>query len=222
MSSHRSPARPGTADIHLWRIRLTANVDRLIASLSTPELQRLGRCHGDRRMRFAISHGAMRDVLSDYLDCTPAAVPLRAEYGRAPSVPGLWLSLAHCDRLALLAVSGAPVGVDVEAVEDADDEDLLDLAEATLAPAELRRFCATPAADQPRSWLWLWVRKEAALKARGEGLADRCLRDLDVSNDRVEELTLADIDIGAGHLAATASRASNVRISLKEWTDESR
>jgi 4'-phosphopantetheinyl transferase len=190
----------------------------MIESLSAAELARLARCRGDRRTRFAISHGAMRQVLAGYLDCAPAAVPLIAQYGSAPTVPGLALSLAHCDRLALLAVSGSPVGVDVEPIENADDDDLVELAEATLAPGELRRFRTTPIVAQPRSWLRLWVRKEAVLKARGEGLTDRSLCDLDVSGDRIEELTLTDVDVGDSHVAAAAFLTANVKLHLKEWS----
>src|SRR5690349_14278544 len=124
MPSYPTLGLPGPTDVHLWRIPLSADVDRLVASLSSAELERLARCQGNRRARFAISHGAMRQVLGRYLQCAPAAVPLIAEYGTAPSVPGLCLSLAHCDRLALLAVSDTPVGVDVEAIDDADDDDL--------------------------------------------------------------------------------------------------
>lgn len=200
---------------------MSADVERLIEALSAAELERLARCHGDRRTRFAISHGAMHQVLACYLNCAPAAVPLRAEYGNAPTVPGLWLSLAHCEDLALLAVSGTPVGVDLEPIEDADDENLVELAEATLAPAELRRFHTSPAVTQPRSWLRLWVRKEAVLKARGEGLTDRSLCDLDVSEDHVEELTVTDIDVGPSHIAAGAFVNPQAKLRLEEWTDES-
>jgi phosphopantetheinyl transferase len=66
------------------------------------------------------------------------------------------------------------------------------------------------------------VRKEAVLKARGEGLGDRSLCELDVSADRVDELTLVDLDLGPSHLAAAAITPPAVQITLKDWIDESR
>jgi 4'-phosphopantetheinyl transferase len=222
MPPHPALALPGSSDIHLWRIALSADVARLVPSLSAAELVRLARCQGDRRPRFVTSHGAMRQVLARYLQCAPADVPLIAEYGHAPTVPGLSLSLAHCDDVALLAVSGTSVGVDIEPADAGVDDDLSELAEATLARAELERFHETPVWERPRSWVRLWVRKEAVLKARGEGLTDRTLCDLDVSEDGVDELTVADVDVGAGHVAAAASAARNPQIRMEEWIDESR
>ncbi len=129
--------------------------------------------------------------------------------------------LAHCEQLALFAVAVTPVGVDVEATNRVAD-DLRELAEATLSPAELRQFLTTPPQDQARTWLRSWVRKEAVLKARREGLDRRSLRELDVSADRVEELTLVDLDLGPSHVAAAALTPPAARITLRDWTDDSR
>jgi hypothetical protein len=54
-----------------------------------------------QRDRFAISHGAMRQVVGRYLGCDAAEVPIDSCYGVPPRVAGLQLSLAHCDDLAL-------------------------------------------------------------------------------------------------------------------------
>ena len=80
----------------------------------------------------------------------------------------LWGSLARSGDVAAVAVSTAPVGVDVER----RTEELPDPG-AVLAPGE-------DAADV----LLAWVRKEAALKAAGVGLLDDPRR-LDVSRDDV-------------------------------------
>jgi 4'-phosphopantetheinyl transferase len=57
-----------------------------------------------------------------------------------------------------------PVGLDVEELRDLSDLDRL--AEHALSPAERTR----PPADA-RAFLTIWTRKEALLKATGEGLA---------------------------------------------------
>src|SRR6266511_4325494 len=135
-------ARPTARDVHVGRSEVLGDADRHVASLSPGEHGRLERLCVEQRDRFAISHGAIRQVLGAYLGCAPADVPLES------------------------------------------------LGEATLSPAELRQFLMTPSEDQPRAWLRSWVRKEAVLKARREGLGDRSLCELDVSDDHVGELVL--------------------------------
>jgi 4'-phosphopantetheinyl transferase len=215
-------APPTARDVHVWRIELLGDAERYVASLSPGEHIRLERLRGEQRDRFAISHGAMRQVLGAYLGCAPADVPLESPSGQPPSIVGLELSLTHCDRLALLAVALTPVGVDVEATRHVASDELAELAEATLAPAELRQFLMTPSEDQTRAWLRSWVRKEAVLKARREGLGDRSLSELDVSADRVGDLTLVDLDVGPSHLAAAAVTPPAARVALKDWSGDSR
>ena len=169
-----------------------------------------------------MSHGAMRQVLGAYLGCAPAEVPLESPDGQPPTMAGLELSLTHCGRLALLAVAITPVGVDVEATSNVEADDLAELAKATLTPAEMGQFRVTPPEDQARAWLRAWVRKEAVLKARGKGLGDRSLCELDVSGDRVDGLTLVDLDLGSSHLAAAAITPPAVQVTLKDWIEQPR
>jgi len=214
-------ARPTARDVHVWRIELLRDADRYVAWLSPTEHRRLERLDGTPRERFAVSHGAMRQILGAYLGCRPVDVPVEAPYGQRPRLAGLQLSLAHCDRLALLAVAVTPVGVDVEATADAATDDLLALAEATLTPAEMRRLLATPPDERARVWLRSWVRKEAVVKAAGEGFRDRSPVDLDVSAYRVGGLILTDLDVGVGHMAAAAITPPAVRIAVRDWIAES-
>jgi len=214
-------ARPTARDVHVWRIELLGDADRHVASLSPGEHGRLERLCGEQRDRFAISHGAIRQVLGAYLGCAPADVPLESLSGQPPSMVGLELSLTHCDDLALFAVAVTPVGVDIEATSRVGSDDLEELGEATLSPAELRQFLMTPSEDQPRAWLRSWVRKEAVLKARREGLGDRSLCEVDVSDDHVGELVLVDLEVGSSHVGAAAITPPAARITLKDWIGQS-
>jgi len=206
----------------VWRIELIGDADRYVGSLSPGERARHARLDGAPRDRFAISHGAMRQVLGTYLTRAARDVPLESLSGRPPSVPGLDLSLTHCDELALLAVALDRVGVDIEATNDIEPGELRELADATLSPPELTQLLMTPPNEQARAWLRFWVRKEAVLKARGEGVGDRPLNHVDVSADRVADLTLVDVDVGPGHLAAAAMTPPATRVVLRDWIDRSR
>lgn len=101
----------------------------------------------------------------------PAARVLRTR-GAAPAVEGaaLHVSVAHGGAWVAVAVSAlAPVGVDVEPLTRALEVGAL--AEQILAPAE-RDLLATVEGDDARrrALLVWWTRKEAVLKATGDGL----------------------------------------------------
>lgn len=124
---------------------------------------------------------------------------------RGSDALGLGLSLSRADEhLALGVVRGRDVGVDLE-VEDAAAFTAYD--EVVLHPQE-----ASPETVEGRTRLW--VRKEACLKLMGRGL------ELDPRSIRVDvgptvdvegaAVTLADLDLGDGLIAAVAVAGSTV------------
>jgi 4'-phosphopantetheinyl transferase len=77
-------------------------------------------------------------------------------------------SLSRAGRRLVLAVSGAPVGVDVERLDRSTDLEVTRIAFADDERAELE---ALPPDDRAGAFLACWTRKEALLKALGHGLA---------------------------------------------------
>ncbi|HLF16163.1 MAG TPA: SDR family NAD(P)-dependent oxidoreductase, partial [Candidatus Thermoplasmatota archaeon] len=76
----------------------------------------------------------------------------------------LWLSLTHRDDLAIAALSVAPLGIDLETVEDRPKSFL----EEAFGLAELKTLLAS---QEPRvEAACMWAAKEAALKRAGTGL----------------------------------------------------
>ena len=74
-------------------------------------------------------------------------------------------SISHTKGHVFCILTDRPVGLDAE---EADRKIDLRLAEKILSPAEMERF--EKAADPAAALLKLWVLKEAAAKASGEGL----------------------------------------------------
>jgi 4'-phosphopantetheinyl transferase len=113
-------------------------------------------------------------VLSDLLVRAhggPGARVVRAR-DAAPVVEGaeLYVSVAHGgDWVAVAVTAVAPIGVDVEPLARPADVD--GLAPSVLAPAE-RDILALIDGDvaRQRAFLTWWTRKEAVLKATGDGL----------------------------------------------------
>jgi 4'-phosphopantetheinyl transferase len=174
---------------------------------------------GDRR-RFLAGRVLLRHVAAGYLRVLPWQVRLAARcpdcarpHGR-PTLPGsgIEVSLAHSGRrVALAATRAGPVGVDVELIDPSVRIDAL--LPRVLAPEE-REFAAAWAPDD---FYRMWTRKEAVLKATGDGLRVP-LSDVAVSSPaagarlirppgsaaRTGAFVLADLDVPAGYAAAAA------------------
>jgi 4'-phosphopantetheinyl transferase len=121
----------------------------------------------DKKRRRQLAHVAERQILGEYLGVAPDALEFDREPGGKPVLRGaeLQFNLSHSGERALLAISGGlPVGVDIQAPHP-----------TTAKPWFARRICTEreyehvmPDAD-PGELLRLWTRKEAVIKARGEG-----------------------------------------------------
>lgn len=169
----------GPASVHVWRIPLddwrSSERAALYASLSPDEQLRAARFHFERdRDRFVVAHGVLRELLGRYLDTAPAALSFAySAYGKpALKQPETTLrfNLSHSHQLALLAVaSERELGVDIEyrAAARADE----DLARQFCAPDELAALASLPPAQWETGFYNAWTRKEALIKARGEGLS---------------------------------------------------
>jgi 4'-phosphopantetheinyl transferase len=159
-----------TAD--LWTIPLDVDDARARTLLSPHELARADRFVFPRdARRFTVCRAAVRAILAGYLGERPEEV--RFAYGRRgkPVIAGrddLHFNVAHSGELALCAVSreGA-LGVDVEELRPVAD--CAQLAARVFSPAERAALAAVDGDPSP-VFLAGWTRKEAIVKAEGEGL----------------------------------------------------
>jgi 4'-phosphopantetheinyl transferase len=234
------PLTPAT--LHLWRLRLDLpdSTQATLADLLAPdEAARAARFHFERdRRHFAAARGQLRQVLAAYTGDAPAALLLAADahgkpyLARAPRP--LHFNLAHSGAWALVAVSAAqPVGADIEFTGRALD-DRASIARRFFAPGEAQRLAALPEAEQPEAFFRIWTRKEAYVKARGEGLAlaldsfevslePDAPRLLWVAGDAAEpgRWTFFAPALPDGYVGAVAVRATGVRLSeCGEWRPE--
>jgi 4'-phosphopantetheinyl transferase len=174
------PLSLGATDVHVWATHLdlpSETLPRLAAILSNQERERATRFRFEtHRGRFIAARAVLRSILAKHLDCEPD--DLQFEYGpngkpilTAPFADSnLSFNLAHSEDLALIAVTRlGPIGVDVEKIRPMTDADAL--VARFFSPRETALFQKLPAAQKNAAFFNLWTRKEAWLKATGEGIA---------------------------------------------------
>jgi 4'-phosphopantetheinyl transferase len=129
------------------------------------------------RRRSRGARGLLRHVAAGYLGCRPLDVPIAVApcpscggpHGKPElAVSGLHANVSYTGDAAAVAIATAEVGIDVE--RSGRVGDAVALARQFYAPQEARWVAGNEGQHEAR-YLRLWVRKEALLKATGEGLA---------------------------------------------------
>ena len=159
--------------VRIWHIPLDpgpAVVARCLDLLDDAERAQLSRVASpELARRYAVAHGAVREVLGALVSAGPAGLRYRTGQWGKPELdgyPGVHHNLSHSDELALLAVSAdQAVGVDVERLRPSLRGRAL--ADRYFLPAEARAVARRPAADQPWWYQRFWTRKEACGKVYG-------------------------------------------------------
>lgn len=171
---------PGVDEVVVWSVDLDlsdAELAPLGEHLSPDEAARASRFVFDvHRRRFVAGRGALREILGRGLGVAPARVCFeygpqgKPRLGGPEAGSGLQFNVSHSAGLALVAVtSRREIGVDVEEVRDVPDA--VPIAARCFSKEENRAFLSVPAAERVAVFFNAWTRKEAYLKALGDGLA---------------------------------------------------
>lgn len=106
---------------------------------------------GERGQQYLLSRALLAFALEETLGTVPALAKTAAGQPYFPEWPGLFLSLSHTEGAALLALSDAPMGVDIERVRP-------------IPPRLGRDF-----AGREETFWRRWTAAEAAAKREGRG-----------------------------------------------------
>jgi 4'-phosphopantetheinyl transferase len=188
-------------ELHCWCVRITAQSHAgaaLYATLSAEERDRSARFRSDQdRLRFIVAHGALREVLGRDLGIPPGDIRFEYnEYGKPALRPELGrrskFNLSHSADLALIALSAdRDVGVDVEPIRPASEY-------AEIARCDPRAFCE------------LWTKREAYVKARGEGLTDGPI-------EFSERWSFYSFEPVPGYIGTLAAEGSDWTVTVQDW-----
>lgn len=163
--------------VHVWTICL-ADLRELEAGfeaiLSMDEKERAARLRfPDHRLAFLITRGTLRCLLARYVE-RPAA-DLRFQYGPRgkpllESAGELEFNVAHSGSFAAFAFTrGCRIGVDIELIRPL--EDMQTIAGRYFCREETEEILSLPPQEREAAFFHCWTRKEAYIKATGDGLA---------------------------------------------------
>jgi 4'-phosphopantetheinyl transferase len=142
--------------------------------LSPEEKQRAAKFHyPEDRDHFINARGILRSLLGRYLNLPAGEINFSyAAYGKpdlATEGP-LRFNISHAGGHGLFGfTSGAPIGVDLEKTDLSIEVERL--ASRFFSPTETTAVLALPPADQIAAFFRTWTRKEAFIKAHGEGFS---------------------------------------------------
>jgi 4'-phosphopantetheinyl transferase len=223
---------PDDKEIDVWLIPLPDDTQLpcgLPHHLSREESDRAARFIFPRdRVRFTVAHTALRDILARYTGGDAAAITLStAEKGKPylADHPDIHFNLSHSGAWAMVAVARqGEVGVDIECIRENRSTD--DIADRFFAPAEVRELMMTPPDRRTQAFFACWSRKEAYIKARGEGLRIP-LDSFEVSlgeeallrkaEDR-ERWSICALQAPPGYAAALVAEGSGWRVRQLDWS----
>jgi 4'-phosphopantetheinyl transferase len=203
------------AETRVWLVRLDrtgAEIAPMRATLSEDEAERAARFYFDRdRNHFIVARATLRKLIAERVGCEAGEV--RFEYnqwGKPALAAGfargdLRFNLSHSGGFAIYAITcGRDVGVDIETIRaDIASERV---AENFFSPVEVSALRALPVAEQPEGFFNCWTRKEAYVKARGEGLSI--------------ELASFDVSLRPGEPAAIVRAADREKWSIASFRPE--
>lgn len=227
-------------DVHVWRasFRQLKPLLRHFESLISPdERMKASRYRfEDNREEYIIARGLLRHLLGSYLGKKPASLQFFYNpYGK-PAINSeagnnrITFNLSHAHGYILYVFTkGREVGIDLEKIRPEAAHD--GVAERFFSKKEVSTLRALPRHAQAIGFFNCWTRKEAYIKARGEGLTIP-LNQFDVSlipgepaallESRVDPAdtsrwTLKSLDMGTQYIAALAVEGQHWDLKCWDW-----
>jgi 4'-phosphopantetheinyl transferase len=222
-------------EVHIWGVQANeSTVAMLAAGVSPVEYAYANRfvMPGDR-IEFLVSRGLVRFILSHYLNMPPDEIRFNRGHHGKPELDDrihgsrLRFSLSHSCGMVLLAVTvDHEIGIDIEFVDSRVDFD--EFAFLVFSSAEVMSISQLPLEERQRAYFQCWTRKEAFVKALGEGLSER-IRQLEViasdgsllphinavaADDR---WTVKDLNVRQRFVSAVAVADCNCSFRFWEW-----
>jgi 4'-phosphopantetheinyl transferase len=232
----------GCDEVHVWRATLDqtpSHIQSFLHNLAADEQARAERFHFERdREHFIVARGVLRAILGGYLKRAPECLSFCYSSHGKPALAGesdgdaTRFNVSHSHGIALYAVTrGREVGIDLERIRS--DLEFEELAGRFFSRQEVAMLRTLPIEAQREAFFRCWTRKEAYLKARGEGLS-LPLDQFDVSlapgepaailgtqpdPSEASRWSLQELAPAPGYVAALAVEGHGWRLACWQWPD---
>jgi len=159
-------------DVHVFKIdvlSLAAIVNPYLI-LSTAEREKAEKFyHKTDKESYIVARYCLRMLLSKFTGLFPDQIEYSYTKNRKPYISNtLYFNLSHHQHHVLIAISSQDIGIDVE--QHVEDFDFTTILGSCFAKEEIRFI--HQGLKPSLNFYTLWTRKEALLKATGEGLID--------------------------------------------------
>ena len=232
----------GSDEVHVWRATLDqtpSQIQNFRRNLAADEQARAERFHFERdHEHFVVARGVLRAILGRYLNQAPECISFCYSSHGKPALAGesggdaIRFNVSHSHGIALYAVTrGREVGVDLEHIRS--NLAVMEIAERFFSRREVAMLRTLSTEEQREAFFRCWTRKEACLKARGEGLS-LPLDQIDLSPSPGEpgaipgtqpdssetfRWSLQELAPAAGYVAALAVEGRGWRLACWQWPD---
>ncbi len=180
--------------------------------LSPEELLRSRRFFkAEDRDRYIISRAILKQLSGLYINTAPESIEIVRDQNKKPIIKDfehLHFNISHSGNCVAFAFSGSSVGIDVEFINN--DFDYKPIAAICFTDSEIN--FAEESNKPADEFFKLWTRKEALLKATGEGLHDdmnklNCLNDpfsSDITDTDYDSYRINTFEIAKNYIASIA------------------
>jgi 4'-phosphopantetheinyl transferase len=228
--------------VDVWRASLDvrpSRVQELKQILSPDEIARAQRFRFQKdHDHFIVARGLLRVILARYVDVAPAQLRFSySSYGKPALTNALGqdilnFNMTHSQGLALYAITrGRKIGVDLEAIRY--DFACEQIAARFFAPREYAALRSLSPGLKHEAFFNGWTRKEAYIKARGEGLSfpldqfevslipGEPAKLLNVERDvsEVARWSLRELDLGPSYAAALVVEGHDWCLKCWRWLE---
>lgn len=225
-------------EIHVW----SANIDQpnsviqeLTQTLSEDELKRADRFYFDKhKNRFITCRGILRNILGNYLEIAPEKIQFcysdRGKPALLPNNNNLYFNLSHSENMAVYAMTRKlQIGVDIEYIRPITDAE--EIAKRFFSESEYKLIQSLPENQKQLAFFNCWTRKEAYIKAIGQGLAysldkievslipGESPRIISIGGDTnlANNWSIYELKLNNSYAAALAIEENNCCLLYREW-----
>ena len=223
--------------ISIWRVYLSEHLSQLkvlSATLAADEQERALRFKFPiHQQNFTVARGVLRLLLARYLNCSAQAIRFQyTEHGKPflihpHPVSPLYFNISHSGDIALYAFASYPnLGIDIEHICSSIETQAI--AERFFAEEEILALKQAPEQQKIAAFFTIWTRKEAFIKAVGQGLsfplkdfvvslADESKSLVSIKGASVQDWSLINLRPGEDYIATLAVKGMVEGIELWDF-----